>query len=59
MIKEIYFYNFSNYKSLESAFMDNKIEDAIKKHLMIPKSLYERPMTSAHEIGWFSKPLVY
>lgn len=38
--------------------MNNKIEETIKKHHMIPKNLYERPMTSAHEIGWFSKPLV-
>jgi hypothetical protein len=38
--------------------MDTKVEDAIKKHQMIPKNLYERPMTTAHEIGWFSKPLV-
>jgi len=38
--------------------MDKKVEEAIKKHHMIPKNLYERPMTTAHEIGWFSKPLV-
>jgi hypothetical protein len=25
---------------------------------MTPKELYERPMTSNQEIGWFSKPLV-
>ena len=38
--------------------MNDKITSAIKKHQMIPKNIYDRPMTSAHEIGWYSRPLV-
>ena len=38
--------------------MNDKIATALKRQQMIPKSIYERPMTSAHEIGWYTKPLV-
>lgn len=38
--------------------MNDKVLTSLKRQQMIPKNIYERPMTSAHEIGWYSRPLV-
>ena len=36
----------------------NKINSAITACEQVPKEKYDYPITSAQEIGWYSKPLV-
>ena len=47
-----------NKDPIKDAFVKEKIHKAIISNQQIPKDKYEYPMTSAQEIGWYSKPLV-
>jgi len=40
---------------------DPQVKEVVKQLLdasRVPTEKYEKPVTSSHEIGWFSKPLV-
>lgn len=43
---------------ISEAFAKDRISKIITQNQQIPKDKYEFPVTSAHEIGWYSKPLV-
>ena len=47
-----------NKDPINDAFVKDRIMKAIIENQQIPKDKYDYPMTSAQEIGWFSKPLV-
>ena len=47
-----------NKDPINDAFVKDRIMKAIIANQQIPKDKYDYPMTSAQEIGWYSKPLV-
>lgn len=47
-----------NSDPITDAFVREKIRKAITSNQQIPKDKFEYPVTSAQEIGWYSKPLV-
>ena len=47
-----------NRDPISDAFVNERINKIILENQQTPKDKYEYPMTSAQEIGWFSKPLV-
>lgn len=47
-----------NKNPISDAFALNKISSIITSGHQIPKEKYPYPITSAQEIGWYSKPLV-
>ena len=47
-----------NKDPINDAFVKDRIMKAIISNQQIPKDKYDYPITSAQEIGWFSKPLV-
>jgi len=47
-----------NKDPINDAFVKDRIMKSIIAHQQIPKDKYDYPMTSAQEVGWFSKPLV-
>ena len=47
-----------NKDPINDAFVKDRIMKSIIANQQIPKDKYDYPMTSAQEIGWFSKPLV-
>ena len=47
-----------NKDPINDAFVKDRIMKSIIANQQIPKDKYDYPMTSAQEIGWYSKPLV-
>ena len=47
-----------NFNNLGNAFYSEKISKSLRQHHMTPKELYDYPLTSNQEIGWYTKPLV-
>lgn len=47
-----------NKNPISEAFAKDRISKLITQNHQIPKDKYEYPITSAMEIGWYSKPLV-
>jgi hypothetical protein len=43
---------------IANAFAEDNLSRSIKKHTQTPKERFDRPQTSAMEIGWYSQPLV-
>ena len=46
------------FDNIAHAFASDNISRTIKKHTQTPKERFDRPQTSAMEIGWYSQPLV-
>ena len=47
-----------NKDPINDAFVKDRIMKSIIANQQIPKDKYDYPITSAQEIGWYSKPLV-
>ena len=47
-----------NKDPINDAFVKDRIMKSIIANQQIPKDKYDYPVTSAQEIGWYSKPLV-
>jgi len=47
-----------NKDPISIAFYNDKISKTLQNHTKTPKQLFDYPMTSNQEIGWYSKPLV-